>query len=348
MSSAAPSLPERNRSARATRLSALALLLALPACSGGGADTDTDTEATATATGSSTGSDTAADTDGDAAILVGTFEVELIGPSDTAPGQTAVLGKIYDGPSLSQVIWEEAAVDGACHLVTPRVPFCSTPCGGSAACVEDETCKDYPVAHSAGEVTMKGLALDGGGDEFSMNPLNNAYQPIGVKLLYPAFAEGDTITLDAAGDYFPAFSVSATGIAPFELTSGALPLEGGKAAPLTWTPGASPDAADVHVKLDISHHGGTKGMIECDTDDSGSLEISAALVQQLLDLGVSGFPTVIISRSSVGSTTIPPGRVDLVITSAVEAVVQIPGLTSCTADADCPDGQTCQVDLSCK
>ncbi|HRI10452.1 MAG TPA: hypothetical protein PKW35_21680 [Nannocystaceae bacterium] len=348
MSSVALPHPERIRSALASTsaLALLALLAAAPACSGGASDTDTD--GSATGTGSSTGSDTAADTDGDAAILVGTFEVELIGPSDTAPGQTAVLGKIYDGPSLSQIIWEEAAVDGACHLVTPRVPFCSTPCGGSAACVEDETCKDYPVAHGAGEVTMKGLGLEGGGDEFSMNPLNNAYQPVGVGLLYPAFAEGDTITLDAAGDYFPAFSITATGIAPFELTSGALALEGGKAANLTWTPGASPGAADIHVKLDISHHGGTKGMIECDTDDSGSLEISAALVQQLLDLGVAGFPTVIVSRSSVGSTTIPPGRVDLVITSAVEAVVQVPGLTSCTADADCPDGETCQVDLSCK
>ena len=69
---------------------------------------------------------------------------------------------------------------------------------------------------------------------------------------------------------------------------------------------------------------------------------------QLLDLGVAGYPSVIVTRSATGTTTIAPGRVDLVVSSMVERPVTIPGLTSCTSDADCTGGQTCQSDLTCK
>jgi hypothetical protein len=67
-----------------------------------------------------------------------------------------------------------------------------------------------------------------------------------------------------------------------------------------------------------------------------------------LNLGVAGFPTVVVTRSATGSTTIAPGRVDLVVSSTIERSVEIAGLTSCTADTDCQPGQTCQSDLTCK
>ena len=86
------------------------------------------------------------------------------------------------------------------------------------------------------------------------------------------------------------------GFAPSSIT-----LEKDKPLTLTWTAkGASADST-IHVHLDISHHGGTKGQIECDTADSGSLTIGASLVTQLVNLGVAGFPTVRLTRSSVGS-----------------------------------------------
>ncbi|MDI1451610.1 hypothetical protein [Polyangium sp. 6x1] len=292
---------------------------------------------------------------GDSSILVGSFQVRLVAPvaatenTPATPGSTAVLGKVYDGPTLSQIIWEEAAKEGACKLSTPRVPFCNTPCGGSAACVEDDTCKDYPLAHSAGTITVKGLHTEAGENGFSMDPVVNAYQPpANVKLPYPAFAEGDVITFQASGDYFSAFALEATGIAPLALAGDKLTLESGKPVSLAWTPPTKAGSSRVYVKLDISHHGGTKGMIECDAEDTGSLEISAALLTKLLDLGVAGYPSIVVARKSTGSTTIKEGRIDLVLTSSIEEAVQIPGLTSCTSDVDCPSGQICQADLTCK
>jgi hypothetical protein len=115
-----------------------------------------------------------------------------------------------------------------------------------------------------------------------------------------------------------------------------------------WKPPGIPGLSRIRLKLDISHHGGSKGEIDCDAEDTGSLEVPGSLVTQLLNLGVAGFPSFLLTRSSVGSTVIEPGRVDLTVLSDVEHPVDVMGLVSCTDDNSCPKGQTCQTDLSCK
>jgi len=285
---------------------------------------------------------------GDPNQLVGSFQVKLTPASDLGPASTSIVGRIYDGPTPVTTLWEQPQVDGDCTLTTPRVPFCSTPCGGSAACVEDDTCLAYPTAHGAGAVKVTGLKATNGSSPLELLLVANTYQaPPSVPLEYPSFAESDAITLAAAGDYHPAFNLSSKGIQPLALGSGELALKSGKPLALSWTKGAE-SSAKIHVKLDISHHGGSKGQIECDTADSGALSISAALISKLLSLGVAGFPTVIVTRHTVGSTVIPAGRVELELSSSVEQAVTIDGLTSCTDTKNCPDGQVCQPDLTCK
>ncbi|XYH96639.1 hypothetical protein ACMHYB_54175 [Sorangium sp. So ce1128] len=289
---------------------------------------------------------------GDPARLIGAFQVRSLPDAPAggeATGSTSVIGKIYDGPTPSQVVWEVQAEEGSCQLLTPRVPFCNQPCGGSAVCVEDDTCQPYPTAHSAGAVTATGLNLESGEASLVMTPTANNYQPpAGAKLRYPPADEGQPVRFEASGDYFGAFTLEARGVSPLDLLNDAIELEPDQAVQLEWTPPGQADISTIHVKLDISHHGGTKGMIECAADDTGSLELPASLVTQLLDLGVAGFPTIIVTRRSVGSTTIAPGRVDLVISSQIEQAVVIAGLVSCSDTSECPEGQTCQDDLTCK
>ena len=329
-----------------------AFALLAVACTPTSETTDsTDSSGGATSNGTGGGSDTGSATGGDEGVLVGTFQVKVIAPdaATSTPGRTSLVGKIYDGPSPEQIVWEKGTVDGDCVILKPRVPFCSTPCGGSAVCVEDETCQDYPTAGSAGTITAKGINLAAGGSEFSMDPIANNYQPpVDAALAYPAFAAGDVITLDAAGDKFAAFTLQGTGVDQLELSADNIPLVADTPVTLTWTASTKPDQSRILVKLDISHHGGTKGKIECDTADDGSLDLSGALITELLDLGVAGFPTIIVERKTVGSTTIPEGRIDLAVSSTLERVVTIDGLTSCTDDTQCPQGQTCQDDLTCK
>lgn len=281
--------------------------------------------------------------------LVGAFQVALNPPKEGSPGYTSVFGKVFDSPTPSPLIWEEAANNGACRLMTPRVPHCEEPCGGTAMCVEDNTCQPYPEVVTVGTVDVEGLRTTDGATSFSMDPIAGGYQPAGITLEYPAFSEGDAITFSAAGeDSVPAFTLEGEGIAKLELLNQSIELADGQAVDLNWTPPGQADIADIYVKLDISHHGGTKGMIECDAGDSGSLELPADMLDQLKALGISGWPSIVVSRKATGSTNTSRVQVDLVVISTLEMFVDIPGLISCTRDADCPTGQTCQDDLKCE
>jgi hypothetical protein len=293
---------------------------------------------------------------GNPEVLVGTFQVRLVPPTPATtttsetPGYTSVVGKIYDGPTPSQTVWEEAGKDGPCRFLTPRVPFCTVSCGGSAVCVENDTCQKYPTAHSVGTVQVTGVHTQTGTTTFSMNSVANNYQPLaGVSLPYPAFSEGEEIRFDADGGcYVAPFTLKANGVSPLLLSNESISLATNQAVKLSWTAPEQSNSSKIYVKLDISHHGGTKGKIECETEDNGSLEISASFITQLLKLGAAGFPTIVVTRSTTGSATISAGRVDLVVSSEVEKEVLIPGVTSCNKDTDCPSDQKCQKDLTCK
>lgn len=285
---------------------------------------------------------------------VGAFLVRLVEPTpadgDTPaqPGYTAVLGRVSDGPTPSPVIWDEVSAGGDCRLLTPRVPFCATPCGGSAACVEDDVCQRYPAGVSVGTVRVIGLAQAGGATELVMEPIANNYQPAAsVELEYPPFPEGATVRIEASGGAHAPFSVEARGVAPLALTRDTFPLERGSPLDLAWVPPTVPGLSRIHVKLDISHHGGSKGMITCETEDDGGLELDAGLVTELMDLGIAGFPTIIVTRAASGEATMSLGRVLLTTSADVERPIAIPGLSSCTDDRECPMGQSCQSDLTC-
>lgn len=320
--------------------------LALAACGSSSAVSDAGAAADA-------GAADAAPVDPNA--LVGAFNVVLVAPEPamgTTPardGYTSLVGRVSDGPTPDQIVWEPQQTEGGCRLLTPRVPFCATPCGGAAACVEDGVCQPYPRAVNVGTVKVRGLRNQEGIAEISITSIANNYQtPSTVHLEYPAFAEGDTIAVATESGAAGAFSVSARGIAPLVLSADDIPLVRGQPVTLRWT--ASGTAADsrVRVKLDISHHGGTKGKIECEVEDTGELVLSAGLVTALYDLGVAGYPTVIVTRRSSARVSTALGRVELVVLADVERAVTVPGLSSCTDDSECTGGKTCQPDLTCR
>lgn len=285
---------------------------------------------------------------GDASILAGTFQVTLVAPdaSTGAAGYTSLVGKVNDGATPSSLQWTVSSTVGDCQLLKPKVPFCNTPCGSSAVCVADNTCQAYPKAVSVGSVRASGFSAG----DFDLQQVAGSYQPVaGTSLPFPAFSEGAELKITTSGGAYAAMNLTAAGIAPLALTSGTLQIAPNQGARLTWTPAKSAAASKIHVKLDISHHGGTKGMISCDTADSGSLDLSAAQITELVNLGTAGYPTIVVSRNTnPGTAVIAAGRVELAVTSTVEQAVTVPGVTSCTSTADCTGGKTCQSDLTCK
>jgi hypothetical protein len=278
----------------------------------------------------------------------GGFKVSLAEPTGFSAAYASILGKVYDGPSPSVLAWKQVAAGGACKLYTPSAPFCETPCGSKALCVADNTCQDYPRPISAGKVAVKGVKVKSGPAPFTMDTLLSSYQqPTGTQLDFPPFSEGDAVTFSAAGDTgIPAFTVSAGGISPLVILNDSITLADGKPILLKWTPAKTAGSSTVSAMVDISHHGGSKGKIECEGPDNGEMEIAAALVDQLKALGVSGFPKVEVTRKAVGVNK--DVNVSLSLESMVTKSLSIPGLISCGGDEECPDGKTCQSDMQCK
>jgi hypothetical protein len=300
--------------------------------------------------------------DGGAATTakIGEFSLQLVAPvaaSETVSataGYTALLGKVFDGPATETTVWTKKDEAEGCTLLIPEVPFCETPCGSGNVCVADDKCQKSPSPIGLGTLSVKGVKLDTGSAAFTTDTTKDvkyAYQtPVGASLAYPAFAEGDALEFSLSGESgIAAFTLKGKGIATLELVNGeSYPLAAGKGLALAWKAAAQATASRILLKLDISHHGGSKGKIECDVDDDGSFTIPAKLVDALTALGVAGFPSVSITRTSITSALTARGRIDLRLFSYFDRPVEVPGLVSCTGDdTECPTGKKCRDDKTC-
>ena len=261
---------------------------------------------------------------------------------EKAPAFTGVMGKIFDRATPAPVAWKVVAEGGGCRLLIPMVPFCNAGCGGGAACVEGGTCVKYPSALSLGRVHVKGLA----GGDFDMDEVAGNYQPT-TRIPYPPLPEGAKVEITAPGGALGPLRLESVGIAPLEFTGKVQPISGQPLA-LAWKPPAQTNLSRIEITMDLSHHGGSKGKIECDVADTGSLAIPAAQITALMELGIAGYPTVVVTRVASGGTATRLGRATLRVVASVERAVEIEGLHSCTANEHCPAGMTCQVDLKCK
>jgi len=247
-------------------------------------------------------------------------------------------GTVYDGPVPEALPLEVTAEEDGCQLLEPKLPFCSQGCGGDAACVEDETCAPYPKAQNVGVIQ-----LDGVGDEpVVMEPFPPAFAYQSQALPHPPCIEGDLVQLSADG-----FNAAATCIPPLVVTTSQFPVERGRALDLEWQAPAQSRASRLRIKLDVSHHGGKKGEIDCDVPDTGAFQIPASLITALVELGLAGYPTIVLTRAASAASTEQPA-VHFEISSGVEREVDT-GVTSCTADDQCPAPQLCNADkLACE
>jgi hypothetical protein len=292
-----------------------------------------------TSTGGSSGSATA-----DPSQVVGTFAIQM----KVDKSMTSVVGQVGDGPTPSNRLWVEEAKEGDCRLETPESPFCDGGCGADA-CVADGKCQPYPTGRSVGAVTLKGVKVEGGSAEIALKEIAASYQPpAGTKLVYPPFGADDTIELHAEGSVYPKFDLSTPGVNPIDLKTTDFALSPDKPFALEWDPAPEGATSKVSVKIDLSHHGGVKGLIQCEVADTGSLTISKEMIAQLIGLGVAGYPSVVLTRTSLDTVQLEHGKVQLEVSALVERYLTTPGVDSCTTDDDCKDGKKCASDATCQ
>lgn len=261
-------------------------------------------------------------------------------------------GKIYAAPVPSRVGWTETATDGDCRLIEPEVPSCAEACEPPTFCIADDNrCGQEPPTVSVGEVTVFGLTTLGMTPSITLAPLNpttNAYNATGdAALEYPPFTPGAEVVLHADGGALEAFDIGAVGIESLSLDGEEpLPFTGEENVLVSWQPG-SVDAASIEATVDVSFHGGTKGQILCDTDDDGELSVGRDLVTQLIELGVAGFPQVMLTRRSSSFANVATHHVEFNIVSRRTRLLSIPGVESCVDDDQCDEGQVCLDDSTC-
>jgi hypothetical protein len=276
-----------------------------------------------------------------APTLTGTFTLSLKDAVEATMTEAFSVagGTVYDGaiPPVFPLVVEREEHD--CQLLKPKIPFCSGGCGGDAACVDDETCAPYPKAQNVGIVRLDGL----GAAPVTMGPFPPSFAYQSSALAYPPCVEGDAVRLQADG-----FRVQAACVAPLVVpNTDVLTVNRGQAVKLAWEPPTYPYLTRLLIRLDVSHHGGKKGEIECDVPDNGGFEIPASLVTALVDLGLAGYPTIVLTRVASASSMEQPD-VKFVVSSGVEREVDT-GITSCTDDTTCPAGQLCNTDkLTCE
>jgi hypothetical protein len=282
--------------------------------------------------------------------IVGSFTVELVAATATDPPRTSLIGVVSDLPTPQGNGWDLVAEVGGCRLSKPAPPFfCDPPCGAGEMCVQGGHCAGAPTSQNLGPVRVTGL----GSKEFTVTPTvaslsSTSYQlPPDVIPPFPPAAEGaDVAVIVSAGPYGP-FTLHAKVVAPLS-SEGVVTIQKDTPLDLTWDPPGQPDIARLRVRLDISHHGGLTGLIECDVADNGALEIAADLITKLIDLGVAGFNRITLSRVSTGIVAIAPGAVTLQVISKVARDVELAGYTSCNDGMDCPDGKVCMQNSLCQ
>lgn len=305
-------------------------LLLLAACPAPALDTDTDTDSgTSEPLDPPEGDAATVELAGDCALTdhYGEF---TISDFDT---YTVVDGAVTNGV-VPVTITPEVSAEGDCRLLVRNNPFCEGGCAPDETCDFDGICLPYPEAQDLGQVTVAGLRVD-----VRMDPVQPGFRYFNTSLPHPAFEAGDLLQLRADSAEDGAFDLHGIGVEPLVMPASEWLMARGVDMQVAWTPAAG--RAHVQLAMRIDQHGASPATVFCDFDDDGNGTIPAAIVDDLIDAGVTGFPSGSLSRRTVDNAQTGGGCVDLITQSQRTPSVRVSGFTPCNSQDDCPEGLTC-------
>lgn len=286
--------------------------------------------------GSDAGGTSSAGTDaGGAPALRGSIVVSMVAATTENEGFTAILGRFFDGPTPPPIPLVLDTEQGDCKLYVPSHPFCETPCSPDV-CTADDVCTKFPTPLGVGPLTIEGL-----GPTLQLEPSTSMSIYQSPSLPYPPCSDGDPVSASAQG-----FMLEAECIAPLELSGpDPIPVSAGEPVHVAWLPAPEGNGSRIRIGLDLAHHGGKKGEIDCEVPDTGSFDIPEPLVTKLVGLGLAGYPTISVSRVSVGTDAVQSELVLLVSENKQRAVDT--GVKSCQEDSECTAPEMCAADRTC-
>ncbi len=238
-------------------------------------------------------------------------------------------------------ILEDIGAEGDCRMLRRNNPFCDPACAAGETCDFDGSCITYPANQDLGEVSVVGL-----GKSVVMEGVVPGYTYFNTSLPHPAFASGDLIELQMPSGTYGPVTLHGVGVDQLSVTAETWEVEESQDLAVEWAaPSGDVVRSEIILQINIDQHGTSPSTIYCTFEDDGQGTVPASLIDQLVNQGVSGFPNGSLTRRTADSTAIGDGCMDFLISSPREVSVNVVGYTPCISDLDCPDGQTCNLDL---
>lgn len=255
-------------------------------------------------------------------------------------GRSGVDGAVADGVVPISVL-EEIGAEGDCRLMRRNNPYCDPACDPGETCDFDGTCLPYPANQDLGTVTIDGLAA-----LVALDPVFPGNTYYDTSLPSPPFEGGDLVTMQMPGGAYGPATLYGVGVETVVPLDEEWAVEAGVDLVVQWQPPAGAiSRGEIFMSVNIDQHGTTPGTLWCSFEDDGEATVPAAILQALVDTGVTGFPSGALTRRTQDHAEIATGCMDLTVSSTVGVDVDVIGYTSCISDADCPDGQECNEEL---
>ena len=260
---------------------ALALLLLLVACGGdddgagdGGDGGDADAAPGGPDGGGGGGDGPRDRVAGDLAVYEGRF-----GEGEGANDWSYVLASFVDPRPRYMTLEMEA---GGCRMWSYEPGGCGE-CNG--LCDAEGECVPFRPPLSAGVLTFAGI----NGGDLEMEPSEYGYF-LDTTIPADLFAPGAEVTVTAAGgDDVDGFSLAAGGVDPIAIdlvaqgegeNQDTLRLEDGADLTLSWEPARPGTRVRLEINSNNQGHGlPVDSMIECESDDDGSLTVPRAMIE---------------------------------------------------------------------
>ncbi|MCP4805706.1 MAG: hypothetical protein GY913_35970 [Proteobacteria bacterium] len=253
--------------------------------------------------------------------------------------QTNVDGSVADGVVPISVL-EEIAAEGDCRVLRRNNPFCEDGCDPGETCDFDGECITYPTNQDLGRVSIKGLDA-----VVDMDPVFPGNTYFNTSLPHPAYTDGATLNLSMPAGVYGPLDLYGFGVEPLAGFAELYTVEAGLDLEVSWTAPAGEVRSEVAMSINIDQHGTSPSTLHCTFEDDGSGTVPGAIIQALIDTGVTGFPSGTIQRRTIDSGTIGDGCMDFTVTSLQTPDVDVIGFTPCVSTEDCPEGQECNTEL---
>jgi hypothetical protein len=139
-------------------------------------------------------------------------------------------------------------------------------------------------------------------------------------------------------------TLHAVGVTPLVASTDPLLIDTESDLLVTWTPPTGLDRSTVYFTVNIDQHGNSPILLSCEWPDTGSGSVPATLLEQLVNAGVTGFPSALITRHTADRVDVgPDGCMDLEVTSPRPMSVRVDGFTPCNGPGQCPPPQECNL-----